>query len=161
MKRREFITLLGGAAAAWPFAVAAQQPNKVYRIGVLEQTSAAIHDAYFAAFRQGLHEQGFVEGQNLLIEYRSADDHAERYPGLAAELVRLNVDLILTRGTPEVLAAKNATTTIPVVMAAIGAIVGGLAQPGGNRASSRRLPTGRQPRLHARRLHTAASVKVR
>jgi putative tryptophan/tyrosine transport system substrate-binding protein len=135
MKRREFITLLGGAAAAWPFAVAAQQPNKVYRIGVLEQTSAAIHDAYFAAFRQGLHEQGFVEGQNLLIEYRSADDRAERYPGLAAELVRLNVDLILTRGTPAVLAAKKATTTIPVVMAASGdplAIVGGLAQPGGN-----------------------------
>jgi putative ABC transport system substrate-binding protein len=134
VRRREFITLLGGAAA-WPLAARAQQANKVYRIGVLEQTSAAMHDAYFAAFRQGLHEQGFVEGQNLLIEYRSADDRAERYPGLAAELVRLNVDLILTRGTPAVLAAKKATTTIPVVMAATGdplAIVGSLAQPGGN-----------------------------
>jgi ABC-type uncharacterized transport system substrate-binding protein len=132
--RREFITLLGGAAA-WPIAARAQQSSRVYRIGVLEQTSAAMHDAYFDAFRQGLQEHGFVEGQNLLIEYRSADDRAERYPGLAAELVGLNVDLILTRGTPAVLAAKNATTTIPVVMAAIGdplGIVGGLAQPGGN-----------------------------
>jgi putative ABC transport system substrate-binding protein len=135
MKRREFITLLGGAASGWPLAARAQQPSKVYRIGVLEQTSAAIHDAYFDAFRQGLHEHGFVEGQNLLIEYRSADDRAERYPALAAELVGLNVDLILTRGTPAALAAKNATTTIPVVMAAIGdplGIVGGLARPGGN-----------------------------
>jgi putative ABC transport system substrate-binding protein len=135
MNRREFIAALGGAAVGWPLSAGAQQPSKVYRIGVLEQTSAAIHDAYFNAFRQGLHEQGFVEGQNLLIEYRSADDRAERYPGLAAELVRLNVDLILTRGTPAVLAAKNATTSIPIVMAAIGdplAIVGGLAQPGGN-----------------------------
>jgi putative tryptophan/tyrosine transport system substrate-binding protein len=135
MKRREFITLLGGAASGWPLAARAQQPSKVYRIGVLEQTSAAIHDAYFDAFRQELHEHGFVEGQNLLIEYRSADDRAERYPALAAELVGLNVDLILTRGTPAALAAKNATTTIPVVMAAIGdplGIVGGLARPGGN-----------------------------
>jgi putative ABC transport system substrate-binding protein len=135
VRRRQFITLLGGAAAAWSLAARAEQANKVYRIGVLEQTSAAMHDAYFAAFRQGLHEQGFVEGQNLLIEYRSADDRAERYPGLAAELVRLNVDLILTRGTPAVLAAKKATTTISVVMAATGdplAIVGSLAQPGGN-----------------------------
>jgi putative tryptophan/tyrosine transport system substrate-binding protein len=135
MRRREFIALLGGVAAAWPLAARAQQPSKVYRIGVLEQTSAAMHDAYFEAFRQGLREQGFVEGQNLLIEYRSPDDRTERYPGLAAELVRLNVDLILTRGTPAVLAAKNATTTIPVVMAAIGdplPIVAGLAQPGGN-----------------------------
>jgi putative ABC transport system substrate-binding protein len=135
MNRRAFITLIGGAAVGWPLSAGAQRPSKVYRIGVLEQTSAAIHDAYFNAFRQGLHEQGLVEGQNLLIEYRSADDRAERYPDLAAELVRLNVDLILTRGTPAVLAAKNATTFIPIVMAAIGdplAIVGGLAQPGGN-----------------------------
>jgi putative ABC transport system substrate-binding protein len=102
---------------------------------VLEQTSTAMHDVYFDAFRQGLREQGFVEGQNLVLEYRSADGGPERYPGLAAELVRLNVDVILTRGTPAVLAAKNATATIPVVMAAIGdplSVIADLAQPGGN-----------------------------
>jgi len=132
MNRRAFVTLL--SATVLPFAAPARQPNKVYRIGVLEQTSAAVHNTYFDAFRQGLREQGFVEGQNLVIEYRSADDQPERYPGLAAELVRLNVDVILTRGTPAVLAVKNATMTIPVVMAAIGdplAAVTGL-EPRGN-----------------------------
>jgi len=133
MNRRAFISLLG--AAAWPLAARAREPIKVYRIGVLEQTSAAVHDAYFDAFRQGLREQGYIEGQNLVIEYRSADDRPERYPSLAAELVRLNVDVILTRGTPAALAAKNATMSIPVVMAAIGdplAVVAGLAAPRGN-----------------------------
>ena len=118
MKRREFITLLGGAAVVWPLAAGAQKSSKVYRIGVLEQTSVALHDASFEAFRQGLRELGYVEGQNLAIEYRSVDDRVERYPELAAQLVGLNVDLIITRGTPAVLAAKNATATIPVVMAA-------------------------------------------
>jgi len=117
-RRREFITLLGGAAVVWPLAAGAQKSSKVYRIGVLEQTSVALHDASFEAFRQGLRELGYVEGQNLAIEYRSVDDRVERYPELAAQLVGLNVDLIITRGTPAVLAAKNATATIPVVMAA-------------------------------------------
>jgi putative tryptophan/tyrosine transport system substrate-binding protein len=135
MRRREFITLLGGAAAAWPLAAGAQKAGKVYRIGVLEQTSAALHDEYFKAFRQGLRELGYVEGQNLAIEYRSVDDRVERYPELAAQLVGLNVDLIITRGTPAALAAKNATATIPVVMASVGdpfGVVAGLAHPGGN-----------------------------
>jgi len=137
MTRREFITLLcGGAAAMWPLAARAQQP-KVYRIGVLEVTSPALNAAQLEAFRQGLREQGYIEGRNYTLEYRSADGKAERFPDLAAELVRLNVDLIVTRGTPAALAAKNATTTIPIVMAASGqplgvGLVASLARPGGN-----------------------------
>jgi len=134
MKRREFIALIGGTAAAWPLAARAQS---AYRIGVLETTSAALNAANFDALRQGLRQHGYIEGQNLVIEYRSADGRAERFPDLAAELVRLNVDLIVTRGTPAIFAAKNATKTIPVVMAASGdplgaGVVAGLARPGGN-----------------------------
>jgi putative ABC transport system substrate-binding protein len=136
LRRRDFVTLLGGAAAAWPLAARAQQA-KVWRIGVLETISQGLNAANFDAFRRGLRELGYVEGQNLTIDYRSADGRAERFPDLAADLVRLRVDLIVTRGTPAGLAAKNATSTIPIVMAAmsdpvgIGA-VGGLARPGGN-----------------------------
>jgi putative ABC transport system substrate-binding protein len=134
LKRREFITLLGGATAAWPLVALAQS---AYRIGVLDTTSAALNAANFDALRQGLRQHGYIEGQNLVIEYRSADGRAERFPDLAAELVRLNVDLIVTRGTPAIFAAKNATKTIPVVMAASGdplgaGVVAGLARPGGN-----------------------------
>jgi putative ABC transport system substrate-binding protein len=134
LKRREFITLLGGATAAWPLVALAQS---AYRIGVLDTTSAALNATNFDALRQGLRQHGYIEGQNLVIEYRSADGRAERFPDLAAELVRLNVDLIVTRGTPATFAAKNATKTIPVVMAASGdplgaGVVAGLARPGGN-----------------------------
>ena len=137
MKRRDFITLLGGAAATWPLAVHAQQGGKVWRIGILETVSAAANAANFNAFRRGLRERGYVEGQSYVIEYRSADGRAERFADFAAELVRLPVDIIVTRGTPAVLAAKKATTTIPIVMAAIGeplgvGVVASLAQPGGN-----------------------------
>ena len=136
MNRREFISLLGGAAVAWPLGARAQQP-KVYRIGVLEVTSPALNAAQLEAFRQGLREHGYIEGRNYTLEYRSADGNAERFPDLAAELVRLNVDLIVTRGTPAALAAKNATTTIPVVMAASGqplgvGLIASLGRPGGN-----------------------------
>ncbi len=134
MKRREFITLLGGAAAAWPLATRAQQP-KVWRIGMLETISAELNAANLSAFRRGLRELGYVEGRNLVLDYRSAEGDAKRFPGLAAELIHLNVDLIVTRGTPAVLAAKNATSTIPVVMAASGEpllVVASLARPGGN-----------------------------
>jgi ABC-type uncharacterized transport system substrate-binding protein len=136
MKRREFITLLGGAAA-WPLAARAQQAGRVYRIGVLETSPAASNAANFEALRKGLRELGYVEGQNLILDYRSADGRPERFPQLAAELLRLNVDLIVTRGTPAVMAAKNATGTIPLVMAASGepvgtGVVAGLARPGGN-----------------------------
>jgi putative ABC transport system substrate-binding protein len=102
---------------------------------MLETTSIASNTATLKAFRQSLQGLGYIEGQNFLIEYRSAEGHAERFAELASELVGLKVDLILTRGTPAALAAKNATSTIPVVMAAIGdpiLAVSSLAHPGGN-----------------------------
>jgi putative ABC transport system substrate-binding protein len=137
MRRREFITLLGGAAVAWPLAARAQQAGKVYRIGILETIPASQNAANLDALRKGLRELGYIEGQNLSIEYSSADGFAERFPELAGELVRLKVDLIVTRGTPAAQAAKNATAAIPVVMAAIGeplgvGVVAGLARPSGN-----------------------------
>jgi putative ABC transport system substrate-binding protein len=138
--RRAFIALLGGTIAslfARPRAAHAQPAGKVWRLGVLEVTAPAMNAANFDALRKGLRALGYVEGRNLTIEYRSADGRTERFPELAAELVGLKVDVIVTRGTPAVLAAKNATTTIPVVMAAIGeplltGVVAGLARPGGN-----------------------------
>jgi ABC-type uncharacterized transport system substrate-binding protein len=136
MDRRAF---LAGAAAllAAPLAAEAQQPEKLYRIGMLERTSTAINGANVDSFRQGLRDLGYVEGKHFVIEYRSADGRDDRYAGLAAELVRLKVDLIVTRGTPAALAAKNATATIPVVIAGIGdpvgqGVVASLARPGGN-----------------------------
>src|SRR5262245_1980219 len=137
MKRRAFITLLGGAAAAWPLTARAQPGGKLRRIGMLETVSTAANAANFDAFRRGLRELGYVEGQTVAIEYRYADGRAERFPALANELVRLPVDVIVTRGTPAALAAKQATATIPVVMAAIGeplgvGVVASLAHPGGN-----------------------------
>jgi putative ABC transport system substrate-binding protein len=122
MRRREFIAGLASAAAlppaAWPPAARAQSAKR-YRIGVLD-TSARQRNANFRAFQQALLEHGYVEGQNLSFEYRSADGRNESFPALAAELARLDVDLIVTRGTPAALAAKAATATIPVVMAAVG-----------------------------------------
>jgi putative tryptophan/tyrosine transport system substrate-binding protein len=134
MQRRDFLGVLGGAAA-WPFAARAQQPTKTYRIGMLETISPALNTAELEAFRKGLRELGYVEGQTYKIEYRSADGQAERFPELAAELVRLGVDIIVARGTPATIAAKNATGTIPVIMASVGEpllIVDSLARPGGN-----------------------------
>src|SRR6516164_7511053 len=118
MRRRQFITLLGGAAAAWPFAARAQQLTR--RIGMLETIPPQANAANFDALRNGLRELGYDEGRSLIIEYRSADGRAERFPALAAELVRLNVDVIVTRGTPSALATRNATRTIPIVMASVG-----------------------------------------
>jgi len=134
MRRREFITLLGGAAA-WPLTVRAQQAARLYRIGMLDHTSAALNAANLAGFRQGMRELGYVEGQSFVIEYRSVDGRIERYPDLAAELVRLEVDAIVTRGTPAVLAAKNATSTIPIISAALAEpllVVSSIRRPGGN-----------------------------
>jgi putative tryptophan/tyrosine transport system substrate-binding protein len=136
VNRRSFITLLGGAAA-WPLAARGQQPGKVYRIGMLEMLSATLNVANFNALREGLRQRGYAEGQNLVIEYRSADGRDDRFPGLARELLALKVDVIITRGTPAAEAAKNATSTVPVVMAASGDPVGvglvtSLHHPGGN-----------------------------
>ena len=135
MDRRAFIGSAVGGLLAAPLAARAQQGGKVYRIGVLDAIPAAQNAANLGALRKGLRNLGYVEGQNLIIEYRSADGRAERFPDLASELARLNVDLIVTRGTPAAKAAKNATETIPVIMATMGdprAIVGSFARPGGN-----------------------------
>lgn len=134
--RRAFLTS-GAACLALPLVAEGQRMAKVYRIGMLETRSTALNAANIDAFRQGMRELGYREGQNLQIEYRSSDGRDERFPGLATDLVDLKVDLIMTRGTPAALAAKNATRTIPVVMAASGGpleagIVPSLAHPGGN-----------------------------
>jgi putative ABC transport system substrate-binding protein len=137
MRRREFIKLLGGAAV-WPLTAHAQQSaSKLYRIGMLETVPSALNVANMSAFRKGLQELGYVEGKNYVIKYRSADGFPERFPQLASELVRLPVDIIVTRGTPATQAAKAATTTIPMVMASSGdpvrvGLVVSLARPGGN-----------------------------
>jgi hypothetical protein len=99
MRRREFVVALGCAAAVWPLGARAQQRGKLYRIGILEPIPAAQNAANLDALRKGLRDLGYVEGQNLVIEYRSADGRAERFPRLASELVNLEVDLIVTRGT--------------------------------------------------------------
>ena len=137
IKRRKFLTLFGGAVLAWPLAVRAQPMAKVWHVGMLETTAATLNATNLDAFKQALRQLGYIEGQNLIVEYRSGDGHIERFPQLAAELVRLNVDIIITRGTPAALAAKKATATIPIVMAAIGepvetGMVASLARPGGN-----------------------------
>src|SRR5260370_15960758 len=108
--RREFIALLGGAAAAWPLAAHAQQVGKVPRIGYLSPGSATPGPlAYHDEFRRGLRELGYVEGRNIVIEYRFADGNFDRLAQLAAELVQLNVDVIVSVVTQSSLAAKNAT----------------------------------------------------
>src|SRR5712672_1862793 len=109
MKRREFIGLLSGAAATWPLAARAQQSERMRRIGVL------VPSIRQDAIRLGLRDLGYVEGQNILVEYRPAEP-ADRLPGLAAELVGLKVDLIVAGGSQAVLAAQQATKTIPIVM---------------------------------------------
>jgi putative ABC transport system substrate-binding protein len=134
MKRREFMGLLSSAAAAWPFAARAQ-PIKVARVGFLRQ--AAPDAKHFEAFREGLRAAGYLEGQNILIEQRYAAGAYERLSGLAMELVRSNVDLIVVDGTAAAKACKDTTATIPVVFAlAVDPIADGLvvslARPGGN-----------------------------
>jgi putative tryptophan/tyrosine transport system substrate-binding protein len=131
--------LLAGAAAllAAPHAAEAQPAGKVYRMGYLSSTSPASARTLLEAFRQGLGELGWVEGQNLVVEYRFAEGQHDRLPELAAELVRLKVDLIAAGPTPPALAARNVTRTIPIVMTAVGdpvrmGLVTSLARPGGN-----------------------------
>jgi putative ABC transport system substrate-binding protein len=136
MKRRTVMVVL---AALRPLGLpqARAQDRRVYRIGVLETVAADRNTANFDALRRGLRERGYVEGQNLVIEYRSAEGSAQRFPALVDELLRSGVDLIVTRGTPAARAAKAATSTAPIVMAAIGeplgvGVVASLARPGGN-----------------------------
>ena len=124
MRRREFITIVGGAAAAWPLAARAQQ--KLARIGFLRQ--AGPHAKQFEAFRDGLRAAGYVEGQNIVIEQRYAAGAYDRLSALAAELVRENVDVIVVDGTAAAKACKGATATIPIVFAlAVDPVADGLA----------------------------------
>jgi putative ABC transport system substrate-binding protein len=137
MQRREFITLLGGSAVAWPLAARAQRPEKIPSVGILWQNPLAPTVQLVDAFRQGLRELGYVEGQNITIELRSAEGRVERLPALAAELVRLNVDVIMTATTPSIRAAQQATKTIPIVMGnsqdpVSEGFVASLARPRGN-----------------------------
>jgi putative ABC transport system substrate-binding protein len=135
MDRRAFIGGVAGSLIATPLAARAQQVGRIYRIGLLESVPAAQNAANLDALRKGLRDLGYVEGRNLIIEYRSAEGRADRFPDLASELVRLRVDLIVTRGTPAAMAAKDATETIPLLMATMGdphAIVTSFAHPGGN-----------------------------
>src|SRR5262245_11027661 len=135
IRRREFTVTLGGAAV-WPFAAWAQQA-KAATIGLLGTGSAAAQTQWTAAFVQRMRELGWVEGRNLAIEYRWAEGRTERLSELASELVRLKVEVIVTHNTPGPLAAKQATSTIPIVFATAGdpvgtGIVANLARPGGN-----------------------------
>ena len=136
MKRREFISLLA-SAAAWPLAASAQQPGKLPTIGFLGPTTASAQSQWIAAFVQRLRERGWIEGRTVAIEYRWAEGRSERYTEIAAEFVRLKVDVILTQNTPPVLAAKQVTSVVPIVFASAGdpvgtGVVASLARPGGN-----------------------------
>jgi putative ABC transport system substrate-binding protein len=151
MRRREFITLVGGAAA-WPLVARAQRPAKSV-IGFLSMASRSTFASRIEGFRLGLRDFGYIEGTNITVEYRFAEGHYERLPELAAELVRSKVDLIVTHGTPGSLAAKRATTTIPIVIASIGdpvatGIVASIARPGGNITGQ----TFFNPELRAKRI---------
>src|SRR5215469_16053323 len=156
--RRELLAAVGGAAVAWPLAARAQQQGKIPRIGIIDDAPM------WNAFREGLRDLGYREGHNIAFEYRTADGVPERLAEAAIDLVRRPVDIIATYGTPSSIAAKAATTTIPIVMIGVGdvlrtGLVQGFAHPGGNitgvTPSARRCsPSGcscsRQPFLPSR-----------
>src|SRR5215813_14004149 len=137
MIRRDFITLLGGAVAAWPLAARGQQGDRLPTIGFLGQSTRSAASEWVAAFVQRLRELGWTEGRTVAIEYRWGEGRNERFVEIAAEFVRLQVDVIVTSGTSQVLAAKQATSVIPIVFATAGdpvgtGLVASLARPGGN-----------------------------
>src|SRR5712692_2802192 len=136
-RRREFITLLGGAAVVWPLAARAQKSENIAQIGYLS-TANPRSAPFFQAFEQRLRDLGYIEGQNIVIEYRDAEGEVDRLPGLAADLVRLDVNVIVTATDPATRAAKGATTTIPILMMAINydpialGYIDSIARPGAN-----------------------------
>src|SRR6266581_102367 len=137
--RRKLLVTLGAGALAFaaPPGSFGQQQGKVWRVGILSPTSASLSSSNTHAFLKGMRELGYIEGKNLVIEGRFADGRLERFPGLAAELVRLKVDVIVAGGSPAISAAQKATSTIPIVMTPAGDPVGSgfvksLARPGGN-----------------------------
>src|SRR5262249_5286291 len=137
VSRREFITLLGGAASAWPLAARTQQIGKIYRIGFLANDPAIPTQPVGQAFLDGLREDGFTEGKNIVIERRFAEGRLDRYADLVTELLRLEVDVLVTSAEQATLAAKRATTRSPIVMMNVSAplgqgIVASLARPAGN-----------------------------
>ena len=134
MKRRQFMVFLSGAVAAWPTAVRALEPNRIYRLGHL---SGGVAPQLFAAFKDGMRDLGYIEGQNLMIEHRNADGKFERLPLLVRELLAWNPDVLLVSTTPANLAAKAATSTVPIVMVAVAdplgvGLISSLSRPGSN-----------------------------
>ena len=137
VRRRQFITLIGGGAAAWPLAARAQQSGKLPKIGLLGSGTAAVQGPWVAAFVQRMRELGWIEGRTVVLEVRWAEGRPERFTEIAAEFVRLKVDVIVTYGTAAVIAAKQATSIIPIIFAVandpIGSgLVASLARPGAN-----------------------------
>ena len=158
MKRREFIKVIAGSAITWPLAARAQRPVKPV-IAFVTVASPSTFASRIEAFRLGLRDFGYIEGTNITVEYRWGEGRYERLPELMAELVRSRVDLIVTHGTPGSLAAKRATTTIPIVMANIGdpiatGVVASIARPGGNITGQ----TFFNPELRAKRIELLKEV---
>jgi putative ABC transport system substrate-binding protein len=162
LRRREFITLLGGAAVAWPLAARAQQGGKLPRLGILSPGRSELPEPgviMLDAFVQGLHELGYAEGRNLILERRYAEWRPERLRELAAELAGAGVDVIVAFATPAARAAKQATSAIPIVAVAVGdpvadGLVDSLAKPGGNVTGTSFLG----PELTARRLQLFSRI---
>jgi putative ABC transport system substrate-binding protein len=162
VNRRTFLGAVVSAALAGPLTAAAQPAGKVYRIGFLGGGSPAGYAAHVAALRLGLQDHGYVEGKNVTLAFRWAEGKYDRLPALAAELIRLNVDIIVTQGTPAALAAKQSTTAVPVVMTIVGnpeetGVVASLARPGGNVTGSSFF----MPELNAKRLELVKTALPR
>jgi ABC-type uncharacterized transport system substrate-binding protein len=162
MRRREFISKLGSAAVAWPFAARAQGATKVPRVGYLFSFVASQGQHLWNACRQGLRELGYIEGKNIVLEPRWTEGHIERLPTLAAELVRLDVDVIVSAATPASRAAKAATSTIPIVFVAVAdpiraGLVASYRRPGGNVTGISLLT----PELSGKRLQEIAEIVPR
>src|ERR1700716_1368857 len=162
MRRREFITLLGGTAT-WPLAARAQQPSgRVYRVGYLAGGSRQTQLYLVKAFEEGLRSFGYSVGQNIIIEYRFADGEVQRLPALAEDLVRLGVDVIVSGNTRSPVAAMTALTTIPIVMTSSAnpvsvGLVASLARPGGN-VTGFSLDSGNEGEIQGKRLELLKEI---